>query len=136
MGQRRQALPAADGRRIWAIHPRSDIQPSADSLTSVQVKNVAPQVGVSLRGVQVITSSHSPQGFLVQTVRVGCVGARGAMRMGVKRMVVSPRSGGRPKAPGVVTRRLFSLHLPLPSHETAAFPVEHSPEFWLAALAW
>ena len=74
MGQRRQALPAADGRRIWAIHPRSDIKPSAYSLTSVQVKNVAPQGGVSLRGVQVITSSHSPQGFLVQTVRVGCVG--------------------------------------------------------------
>ena len=74
MGQRRQALPAADGMRIWAIHPRSDIKPSAYSLTSVQVKNVAPQVGVSLRGVQVLTSSHSPQGFLVQTVRVGCVG--------------------------------------------------------------
>jgi len=74
VGQRRQALPAADGMRIWAIHPRSDIQPSADSLTSVQVKNVAPQGGVSLRGVQVLTSSHAPQGFLVQTVRVGCGG--------------------------------------------------------------
>jgi hypothetical protein len=74
VGQRRQALPAADGMRMVAIHPRSGIQPSAYSLTSVQVRNVAPQVGVSLRGVQVITSSHSPQGFLVQTVRVGCVG--------------------------------------------------------------
>ena len=74
MGQRRQALPAADGMRIVAIHPRSGIQPSAYSSTSVQLRNVATQVGVSLRGVQVITSYHSPKGFLVQTVRVGCVG--------------------------------------------------------------
>jgi hypothetical protein len=72
--QRRQALPAADGMRIVAIHPRSGIQPSTDSLTSVQVRNVAPQGGVSLRGVQVITSSHAPQGFLVQTMRMGCGG--------------------------------------------------------------
>jgi hypothetical protein len=74
VGQRLQALPGADDMRILVIHPRSCIKPSAYSLTSVQVRNVAPQVGVSLRGVQVLTSSHSPQGFLVQTVRVGCVG--------------------------------------------------------------
>ena len=49
-GQILQALPGAYGMQILAIHPRSCIKPSAYSLASVQLRNVATQVGVSLRG--------------------------------------------------------------------------------------
>src|SRR2546427_11196831 len=43
--------------------------PLAYSLTSVQLRDVAPQVGVSLRGVKWLTSYHSPLFFLVHAVR-------------------------------------------------------------------
>ena len=45
-----EALPDAYGMRLLAIHPRSGIKPSAYSLASVQLRNFATQVGVSLRG--------------------------------------------------------------------------------------
>jgi len=45
-----EALPDTYGMRLLVIHPRSGIKPSAYSLASIPLRNVATQVGVSLRG--------------------------------------------------------------------------------------
>jgi len=83
VGQCRQALPAADGMRIVAIHPRSGIQPSAYSLTFVQMRNVAlPRSAYRCGGTGAhvfpfikVFSGADGEGGLRR------VGARGARRM-------------------------------------------------------